>query len=233
MCTDYASAPFLCPRKVLFSNAKSSWAEKEGNSMNRITNVLWVVLFACISHNLALGSGYFQNRIVPIKDADVNITIMRWGVPSGGVGGLSDAKKDRIIGQVSSFKYTGVKLIFESLPVNNKKYVMTISTGVHVNRMGNCTICNNGRGIAYKGGVNAVGAVTGGCYFDFEFPRDIALKKLRLVDVQALDSSESLNYFVKFNVSPDLMRSPGAIPVSAKANMHTPKYTLEQVEVSE
>ena len=197
MCTDYASAPFLCPRKVLFSNAKSSWAEKEGNSMNRITNVLWVVLFACISHNLALGSGYFQNRIVPIKDADVNITIMRWGVPSGGVGGLSDAKKDRIIGQVSSFKYTGVKLIFESLPVNNKKYVMTISTGVHVNRMGNCTICNNGRGIAYKGGVNAVGAVTGGCYFDFEFPRDIALKKLRLVDVQALDSSESLNYFVK------------------------------------
>jgi hypothetical protein len=191
-------------------------------------------------------SAYYQNKIVKDKDSDINVTIMRWGTPDQ-ESGFNDAKKDRIIGQISSMKYRQAVLIFESNPINFKKYQLIINTAVHVYKPAqavypHCTICAKGRSSSYSGGNNATGAqASGGCYFELFFPYDKSMGKLRLVDVKAHGEKigngdvsapdESVTYFTNFNVSPDLLRSPMKIPVPQRARLHETTFSLRLVDV--
>jgi hypothetical protein len=204
-----------------------------------------LLLTLLVSH-VAVASAYYQNKLVKDKDADINITIMRWGTPDQDVG-LTGNKRDRIVGQIASAKYQNATLIFETNPVNNKKYQMIISTRVHAYKIPEyrapyCTICLKGRNSAYSGGSNATGALaSGGCFFEFDFPRDTAMGKFRLVDVRcsaggsgsslSTTAGESVTYFTSFNISPDLVRSPMKIPLAQKATLHETQFSLNLIDV--
>jgi hypothetical protein len=177
----------------------------------------------------ASASAWFQDRIVQDRNADVSITIMRWGVPDDDLGNTSDKKFDRIVGQVASDKYKTVTLIFESSAIGKKVFRLTVTTGVHVydeGRSSFCTLCLGGRRDGYGRGTNSKGAQTsGGCYLEMLFPRNQSLRKLRLIDVQS--QGESVYYFVKFNVTPDLIRGPLKVPVSKTATLHPAGFNFE------
>lgn len=200
-----------------------------------------LLLCLFVSHSAA-ASAYYQNKLVKDRDADINITIMRWGTPDQDVG-LTGNKRDRIVGQIASSKHQHATLIFETNPVNNKKYQMIISTPVHAYKSPDyrapyCTICLKGRDTGYSGGNNATAALaSGGCFFEFAFPRDTAMGKFRLVDVRCSGSSlsttagESVTYFTSFNISPDLVRSPMKIPLAQKATLHEAQFSLNLIDV--
>lgn len=204
-----------------------------------------LLLCLFVSHSAA-ASAYYQNKLVKDRDADINITIMRWGTPDQDVG-LTGNKRDRIVGQIASAKHQHATLIFETNPVNNKKYQMIISTRVHAYKSPDyrapyCTICLKGRVTAYSGGNNATAALaSGGCFFEFDFPRDTAMGKLRLVDVRcpaggsgnslSTTAGESVTYFTSFNISPDLVRSPMKIPLAQKATLHEAQFSLNLIDV--
>ena len=185
----------------------------------------------------AMGITYLKDKMVGDADADVNVTIMRWGVSVLG-------QKDCIIGQVASNKYRAVKLIFESGSAGSKKYVLTIQTPVHrLGRQGKCTfpLCPNSKQAEYRGGNKGKGAsASGGCYFNIEINAIPKIKSFRLVDVQAIPdpsleestadiaSSPSVTYCVTFNVSPDLVRTSFAVPIPPKAIFHPPlSYSVD------
>lgn len=211
-----------------------------------IRNIPAALLLSIFVSPLAIASAYYQNKLVNDKDADVTVTIMRWGTPDQDVG-LTGNKKDRIVGQIASSKYQQATLIFETTPVNNKKYQMIITTRVHVYKSPDyrspyCSICLKGRNSAYSGGSNASGALaSGGCFFDFSFPRDTGMGKLRLIDVRcqadgsggSLSSTEgeSVTYFTNFNISPDLVRSPMKIPLAQKATLHEAQFSINVIDV--
>ncbi len=204
-----------------------------------------LLLCLFVSHSAA-ASAYYQNKLVKDRDADINITIMRWGTPDQDVG-LTGNKRDRIIGQIASAKHQHATLIFETNPINNKKYQMIISTRVHAYKSPDyrspyCTICLKGRNSAYTGGSNATGALaSGGCFFEFDFPRDTAMGKFRLVDVRchndgsgtslSTTAGESVTYFTSFNISPDLVRSPMKIPLAQKATLHEAQFSLKLIDL--
>ncbi len=198
------------------------------------------LLISMLLTHTVFASAYYQNKIVRDKDSDINVTIMRWGVPDKEVG-LSEQKMDRIVGQISSAIYSQATLIFESTPVNNQKYRLVLNTGVHAlvrGREAICTICRRGRKVAYSGGNNATGALTsGGCFFEIFIPRDTAMGKLRLVDVLARSDSSpdaggaSVNYFTNFNISPELMRSPSRIPLAQNTTLHEAVFSITKIKV--
>ena len=197
----------------------------------RLISLKTAVFVICsLFGQITLASAYYQDRIAQNKDADVNITIMRWGVPDDDLDTGVDVKKDRIVGQVASDKHKTVTLIFESVVVDKKLTRLSVTTGVHVYDEGRdsyCTLCPRGRRDGYGKGTNSKGAHTsGGCYLEMLFPRNQALRKLRLVDVQA--NGQSVYYFTKFNVSRDLLKSPTRVPVSKKATLHPTEFQLEE-----
>ncbi len=208
---------------------------------SRLNKPAALLLCLFVSHSAA-ASAYYQNKLVKDRDADINITIMRWGTPDQDVG-LTGNKRDRIVGQIASAKHQQATLIFETNPINNKKYQMIISTRVHAYKSPDyrapyCTICYKGRNSAYSGASNATGALaSGGCFFEFDFPRDTAMGKFRLVDVRCSGSSlsttagESVTYFTSFNISPDLVRSPMKIPLAQKATLHEAQFSLNLIDV--
>lgn len=182
----------------------------------------------------SFASAWLKDKIVQNKNADVSVTIMRWGVPDDDLSAKTEDKKDRFVGQVASDKYQAVTLVFESVPAGGKFFRLPVTTGVHVFTEGRdsyCTLCPRGRNDGYGGGTNAKGAKTsGGCFFEFFIPRQQSLRKLRLVDVLA--DGQSVYYFTKFNVSCDLLKSPTRVPISKTATLHPVECSLEPVETS-
>lgn len=191
-------------------------------------NHLSVAMFAgfvLFAHS-ASASAWFQNKLVPEGIADVNVTIMRWGAPDKVD---PQDKKDRIVGQVASDKFSNVTLVLEGVAADKRTHRFSITTGVHVfddGRYSYCTLCPESRRDGYGAGTNAKGAHTsGGCFFEI-FPATVPrLMSLRLVDVQA--EGKSVNYFVKFNVSPTVMRNSFKIPMSKSSTLHPAALTIE------
>jgi hypothetical protein len=219
---------FSCVIKLikLMEDVTSNWCL---NFRLVFVKLLFVYLCTVCFVNVQ-ASAWYQDKIVRDKNADVSVTIMRWGVPDKVQMG---EEIDRIVGQVASDKYKTVSLILQTTPVEGTFERLTINTGVHVfleGRNAFCTLCRKGQRVSVGGGVNSIGAKTsGGCFFDISFERDIARRKLRLVDV--LVDGQSVSYFVKFNISPDLTRSPARIPVSKTATLHPAAYIFETINV--
>lgn len=194
-----------------------------------MTKYLQSAMFACcvfFAHS-ASASAYFQNNLVPKGIADVNLTIMRWGAPDK----VDPAvKMDRIIGQVASDKFQNVTLIFEGVSADKRTRRLSINTGVHAfndGRYSHCTLCGSSKKDGHGAGTNAKGAdISGGCFFEIFLPTQPGLQCLRLVDVQAEDNS--VNYFVKFNVSPTVMRNSFKIPMSKTARLHPAMFNIEE-----
>ena len=199
---------------------------------------IMAVLGCLLIAQSSLASAYYQNRVVQDNDADVSVTIMRWGVPDNdgmmAVDLRGGAKTDRLVGQVASKKYQKVSLVFEAAQTNKSVCRLTLTTGVHVyyeSRNPVCTICRQSRSDSLGASTNSKGAkASGGCFFDIAIPRNSTIRKMRLVDVQA--DGQSVTYFVNFNVSPDLMRSPTKIPVSKSSVLHSAEFRCETVDGS-
>lgn len=197
------------------------------------TNVTIAAMAACClfaSHD-ASASAWFQNKLVPQGVADVNVTIMRWGAPDT----VDPAeKKDRIVGQVASDKFRNVTLVLEGVAADKRTIRLSITTGVHLfgtSRDTHCTQCLKSSRDGHGAGNNAKGANTsGGCFFEIVPPTQPGLQSLRLVDVQAED--KSVNYFVKFNVSPTVMRNAFKIPMPKTSTIHTAKFTIEAMDAA-
>jgi len=194
------------------------------------TNATVAMAVCClfVSHD-ASASAWFQNKLVPQGVADVNVTIMRWGAPDT----VDPAeKKDRIVGQVASDKFRSVTLVLEGVAADKRTIRLSITTGVHLfgtSRDTLCTQCLKSSRDGHGAGSNAKGATTsGGCFFEIVPPTQPGLQSLRIVDVQAED--KSVNYFVKFNVSPTVMRNSFKIPMSRTSTIHSAKFTIEAME---
>lgn len=197
------------------------------------TNVTVAAIAACcllVSHD-ASASAWFQNKLVPQGVADVNVTIMRWGVPDTV---NPTAKMDRIIGQVASGKFHNVTLILEGIAVDKRTTRLSITTGVHFFGSSQNPICTQCLMPSWKGqgaGINTKGAQTsGGCFFEILLPPQPGLQSLRLVDVQA--EGNSVNYLVKFNVSPTVMRNAFKIPMPKGSKTHTAKFSIETIDAA-
>jgi len=172
----------------------------------------------------AIASSWLKDKLQPKEvNPEVSVVIMRWGTISDG-GGVGKNAIDRIVGQVASDNVTHITLIFESAPQAGKITRLTVKTPVqrYTDGKSQGSTCKNCNYVWRSDNqVMARGApTTGGHMFDFTLPHDPNFRKVRLVDVQSTDG-ESLHYFVKFNVSPDLVRSPLAVPISKLATVHS------------
>ena len=179
-----------------------------------------VVALLCIETGYA--SSWYKGELQLKEDnPSVSVVMMRWGTPKST--GVSDY--DIVVGQIVAAGYRAVTLVFEGIGADGKKFLMTFND-VPVQRYINdpddlgslCTSCSEGIK-ENKKGVMAKGFFVGkGCYFQAKMPRDPSLKKLRLIDVKSGDTS--LYYFIKFNVSLDLVRSGLAVPIAQNITIH-------------
>jgi len=184
---------------------------------------------------------WYKNTLSSREEPDVSVVIMRWGLPKGGGNG----REDVIIGQIVAAGYQDVTLIFEGIGTEGKKIQMTLDVAVQRyiydqnETHSYCISCSRDRNIGRrtiretKRGIMAKEALIGqGCYFQTRVPRDPNLNKLRLVDVK--DGETSLRYFVKFNISPDLVRSGLAVPIAQNVTVHTiPSPIIEIISENE
>lgn len=200
----------------------------------------WIIglLSLFISAHSLMAGAFFEGKTVLDPNYEVNVSIMRWG--------NVDRETDRIMGQIISDNHQSVALVFEytidkeengqRTIDKGKKGRLTIDTGTHVfgkwrehNFSGPCAICRQSR-LDNAVSAKAKGAKTsGGCFFQFDFPRVGTVSKMQLVNV--LVGGKSVNYITKFNISAGLLRSPMQVPMSKSATLHLPVFKFEEIEL--
>jgi hypothetical protein len=196
-----------------------------------------VLLCMCFADIANCGGVYLKNVMKAEQNADVNITSMRWG---------RDGDSDVIIGQIASKKFRSVTLILDSIISTQTIRRLTIRSAVHAcgdqsrngrfggqsgwggdgtpnGRVNYCAECMR---------ANAKSAMTTrGCIFKITFPHDSIIRKMRVVDVLAdvLADEESVTYFCKFNISPDLNASGSKVVIPLRAIIHEPDFFFTDI----
>ena len=188
-----------------------------------------VVALLCVETGYA--SSWYQGVLQPKEDnPSVSVVMMRWGVMKD----EGNDYYDSIVGQIVAAGYEAVTLVFEGIRDNGKMIRVTLHD-VPVQRYINndeevksrCVSCPCWNYFENKKGVMAKGLFVGkGCYFHTQIRKSPDLKKLRLIDVKS--GNMSLPYFIKFNVSLDLLRSGMIIPVAQNIIIH--KISLPVIE---
>lgn len=181
-----------------------------------------VVALLCVETGYA--SSWYKG-VLQGADPDVSIVMMRWGVMKD----EGDDINDSVVGQIVAAGYERVTLVFEGIADNKKKIRVTFRD-IPVNRYirnSECveSICvfpvrHDGCGVdENKKGVMGKGFFVGkGCVFHSRMRKSQDFKRMRLVDVKSGD--RSLHYFIKFNVSLDLLRSGMTIPLAKNMRIH-------------